>query len=741
MTFATAMLLLLAITSLQLSRASQASVMPFIATGMGVFVTLLFGRWAFARLMRFATVRTRRRVNLLMGVAATAIVGMTGLLSALPMAGEETVLIALITLAAVIFGCNGDRSSQQRTALLSVIAILFSLPGIDESYRLPIILAVAGLGCLWLILSANAVAKDRCTWAYAGAALAVVTGGCLLAHRMIKPTDGDNPWYAALVPTSGGDGAGDANARRGTGDGPDEISGDSADSIGFDRSDTFSESGKDGLYDLWVEAYGEPVKQSDQQKMVGLKPKDVTIAKGSDRENLKVGRSFQMQRQRKKSVPRPGAEVAADARVWVKGSLPVYLPLATFHDFDGTSWQVVEHGKPSIPARKMGDLHWMEILNRPISPSFSGTNEHEIRIGNLGGDVLPMSAIVERFRMGRVSRPDFFASTRSGLVRLAHRDVPAGATLNVVSKRVSPSLLVDVEPALPIHSDSSVLSTYPIGDPVSLLAAEWGADRSRGWRQIEQVVSRLRAHVTLNQNVPDLDGHASSSDPVHELLFVSRNGADFQIASAAVMLLRSLDYPTRLVSGLYASENDVDERSGFVALDADDVHFWIEVRLADGTWITIDPSPGYPMLNFPTPPGEWLTSVWRDARFAVSNHAVAFVLSIAGVTGIVLFRRQLIDAVATALCHLRGCDSRRVMSVIELRARLLRRPRPPWMPAGVWIGSLDDGGGTSPFVEQLNRSLYGEGHPGLTDIRTDNAKALLAKLTLRAMRKSKKEMA
>lgn len=274
MTVVTALFLLLAITSLQLARAAHIPVGLSVAAGAAVFAGLVALRWMRRRWMPGSS----RRLTAILGAMFAASVISGSFTPLLPIAGEELVLALLLSVAAALFVGACDRASLGRTALLSVVVSVFSIPGVDQHMRLPLIVGVAACGSLWMIVSIQTYNADRWTWAYGASFVAAVVGVCLLAHHIIRPTDG-NPWYAAWVPTAGGDGAGDENARRGSGDGPDEMSGQSASSVGFDRSDTFSESGRDGLYDLWVEAYGQPVKPADQQKMIGLKPKDVRVVR------------------------------------------------------------------------------------------------------------------------------------------------------------------------------------------------------------------------------------------------------------------------------------------------------------------------------------------------------------------------------------------------------------------------------------------------------------------------------
>ena len=62
------------------------------------------------------------------------------------------------------------------------------------------------------------------------------------------------------------------------------------------------------------------------------------------------------------------------------------------------------------------------------------------------------------------------------------------------------------------------------------------------------------------------------------------------------MLLRSLGYPTRVVSGLYAAPGRYDPRTRHTPVTGEDVHFWAEVRLPDGLWVAVEPTPGYELM-------------------------------------------------------------------------------------------------------------------------------------------------
>ncbi len=725
MTLATAILFAVAIFAVHISRQPNSTVMSNIGVAILAGVVVAFARIALTHALARKLPGSTSQHTLAVAVVLIAVVTALSLTPQYQMTNEERVMAWLLCIAAALFVCGASRvktsqsalfqsslpkSALSKCAIISTVVTLMAVPGTNEAHRLLIVIALAWSGVTWLVIASRE--RGPRVWLTAIGVSACVVGVIVVAHQIIKPTDG-NPSYAAFVPSSGGTEEGDDLARRGKGEGPDEIAGNSPDSVGFDNSDNFSESGKDGLYDLWIESYGAPVKSEDQKKMVGIKPQDVNIVAAPDRENLGVGKSFEIKRKRAESTSSASSkpDVQTAAAMWVKGPMPAYVPLAAFADFTGDSWQAIDHGKGAVPVRLAGNSTWMEILLRPSSTAFRGSDSHEIRVGNLGGDVLPFTPIVERFKMGRVNKPQFFLSSQAGLVRLATRTLPQGATLQVQSKRVDPSRLVGVEPALPRNSDPRMLRYDGLSLRAAELTREWAnanqddPSLDRGWRQIESVIRRLREHVQH-----DRDAIASNENGIDQLLFETRRGTDYQIATAAVLMLRSLSYPTRLVSGLYADESDVDARSGFAALTSAHTHFWIEVRLADGTWITLDPTPGYAMFNLPAPPGEWLAQVLRASKTRAMADAPQIVLVMGVATGFWMSRKRIIDLLMTWRCQRRGYSPIDVLKVIERRARLAGEPRPIYTPPGQWLGQLISSTASvetgDQLIAALNRDLY-----------------------------------
>ena len=103
-------------------------------------------------------------------------------------------------------------------------------------------------------------------------------------------------------------------------------------------------------------------------------------------------------------------------------------------------------------------------------------------------------------------------------------------------------------------------------DRVRQLAKEWTKGLPRGWQQIEAIESRLREQYTLDRTVRI---SADSESPVAEFLLERRRGPEYLFATSAACLLRSLDYPARLVSGFYADPKNYDPRKQHTSVFAE----------------------------------------------------------------------------------------------------------------------------------------------------------------------------
>jgi hypothetical protein len=67
-------------------------------------------------------------------------------------------------------------------------------------------------------------------------------------------------------------------------------------------------------------------------------------------------------------------------------------------------------------------------------------------------------------------------------------------------------------------------------------------------------------------------------------------------ATGMALLTRAQGIPSRVVTGFQGGETE--ESSGDVLLRYQDAHAWVEVWIADRGWVSFDPTPAFPLVNF-----------------------------------------------------------------------------------------------------------------------------------------------
>jgi hypothetical protein len=218
------------------------------------------------------------------------------------------------------------------------------------------------------------------------------------------------------------------------------------------------------------------------------------------------------------------------------------------------------------------------------------------------------------------------------------------------------------------------------------LLDSWVGNRPRGWGQIDAVIQGLRAHA---RHDPETLVPAGEKDPIRYFLLVSRRGPDYLFATAATILLRHLDYPSRMVGGFYVRPGDYRLLTGSTPVTARDLHYWTQVYASRGLWINLEPTPGYepsrPAYTLVERLSQAAGAVWQwlRRRWPVVLAVVVFV-----VAGLAL-RRRLAERLATLWWWLRrrqavGRLVRATWRLIERRARTAGQPRPPGVTLPAW---------------------------------------------------------
>jgi transglutaminase-like putative cysteine protease len=452
-----------------------------------------------------------------------------------------------------------------------------------------------------------------------------------------------------LVPTSGGTGETDPFARYGVGDGPEEVAGDDARAAGMVETDKMIEDNRNALIDAVNDQYGPPHNPpkppKERERMVAGGVVKVIESHGRLPENRRPSRDFDTARQGPKAG-RPPDSQAARGVFEVKGRTPVHVRLVAYDTYDPAAGRWVEGRRPSGRVLEAEGDDWMAVGNLRAAAWYSADDRHRLAVADLKDNLVPTPAHLTRFRIRKVDRPDYYQWEYEGVLALAGRKrTPPGVVVTTVCRTLDPARLG--EAAFAAGGVPPALVGVPAADREGLgrIAAEWAGDRPRGWPQVDAVLSRLRADYALDRAAVPPAGHPA---PVRWFLTESRRGPDYQFATAAALLLRSLGYPARVCLGYYASPAAYDPETDHTPVKTTDLHVWPEVLLRDGHWLVVEPTPGYTVLPPLQTWGEWAAD--RAAAAAAFGRRNAGPLAVlAGLAAALGWRwRAVWDAAVTA---------------------------------------------------------------------------------------------
>jgi hypothetical protein len=574
----------------------------------------------------------------------------------------------------------------------------------------PAVLWLLGLYCatgsIWLMLvnwsrlgvalvvkgsATVSVETTRIRLGWLGASLAVFVIGSMLLVVAFGPQDRLRA-LGEWLSTSGGTGDYDPFSRGGVNDGDEETRGKNALSTGMVETDQFLDSPLPSLYDVANDMYGEPFKPKEQERAIALTIRQKTAeSKEPPPDNKRPSREFPTARRGPTQLRNP-SERSARALFEVQGRTPLHIRAIAFDTYEGGNWREAALNPKVCMLQKEESTCWMQMDHPHPEPYFAAAELHKFKIAEEIGALIPTPPYPVRFRVGRIDQANFFAWGPERILRFAERKTPSGITIETESRVFDPRLLdgVSYHPGQSPTDQKFLKLPSGLRPEIVALAQEWGGSLPRGREQIAAVIDHLRSDFEL-----DRDAHTSAAnvDPLAEFLLSTRRAPDYQFATAAAVLLRVLGYPTRMVSGFYASPDNFDAETKYTPVVREDLHFWTEVLLPDGNWIVIEATPGYQVLG----PGiTWIERI--SAGFARLGHWL-WMHRLAVALGLVLLvtlwwrRVQLMDEVlGLAIRVFPGASWQhrigRLLWLTERRAAWSGKPRPVgWTPAR-WLDSF-----------------------------------------------------
>jgi transglutaminase-like putative cysteine protease len=174
-------------------------------------------------------------------------------------------------------------------------------------------------------------------------------------------------------------------------------------------------------------------------------------------------------------------------------------------------------------------------------------------------------------------------------VRIIGAQEISGYTVKTSIATTSPARLIAAKGRDLVNT---VWTTLPTELParVSQLAHVITADATSRYEQVNELEAYLRRHETYSLNSP-IPG--PGQDAVADFLFRDHTGFCEQFASAEAVMLRTLDVPARVVTGLAYGTRHGDTR----LLTAADAHAWVEVYYPGIGWSPTDPTAGVSLAN------------------------------------------------------------------------------------------------------------------------------------------------
>ncbi|MDY3556943.1 transglutaminase-like domain-containing protein [Gemmata sp. JC717] len=615
--------------------------------------------------------------------------------------------------------CAGWVLCLRAACVVSLFLMLFSAAMTNHPAVLVLLGLYAAVGSGWLVLvywiglRAAFVTAERAVTVeveptrvglpWVGLCVLVLTVGGGAALAVVGPKRATAA-LGELVPTSGGTGDTDPFARYGLGDGPEETAGDNAKAAGMVETDKMIEDNKNALIDAVSDMYGPPHKPpKDQERTVAAGLAQVIENHGKLPDNRRPSRDFDTGRKGPNGDKKPGSQ-GARGLFEVEGRTPLHVRLVVYERYDPAAHRWRGGRQPNSKLLEPDGDCWMRLGHLRAADWYGADERHRLKAADMKDNLVPTPALLARVRINKVDKPDYYEWDYDGVLALAgRRKTPPGVVVATDCRTLDPRRLPDgtfAAGGLP-----PVLGEVPdaLRPEVARVARAWAGDRPRGWPQIEAVLAKLRTEYVHDRGASAPPDHPA---PVLWFLLESRRGPDYLFATAATLLLRTLDYPARVCLGYYADPAAYDPETEHTPVRETDLHVWAEVPLRDGHWLVVEPTPGYEVLEPRLPFSQRVLNALAAGAAWVGRNLFAVLAVAAGVAAVAVRRRHLIDA-AAVLCWrwfpgpTWRDQVRRAVSVLERRARWAGAPRAPGQTVTAWVRAAAPAGAPDAHLARI----------------------------------------
>ncbi|MFO1021242.1 MAG: transglutaminase-like domain-containing protein [Planctomycetales bacterium] len=562
----------------------------------------------------------------------------------------EIQLLAALRNISVGLGCFSFRGEFARlSVVISMFLIIFSATYRGDPLVMVLVFVYSFVGIWWLMgnywetVQKHLVGKSVSSPpVHMLVSIPLLLIACLLCVPVVSPSVAR--LLSGWVPSSGGTGASDPYARGGVNDGDALVpASESAKSFGPVESQVFLESQQPSLYDAMDDTYGKERPRRAAEKAVALPLSMMQRSQTPMAVSKSVQKEFSTLRQPRNTETKPLSNQASNALFYVGGRTPLHLKQESFDLFDGLSWSPEPLDEPplELSIQNLQGQPWLMIGQPKTLEIYGPVEGHQLKILNLQTNRIPAPTPLRGVHIDRVDRKDFYQWVQNGIVALNRSTIPDMTVIHLQSQAVDPRLCLQhnsrfLKSGDRYHQSPEGFERSAAAD----LARRWTEGIPEGMRQIEAIIDHLRTEYQLD---PDYRAPVGTVSTAADFLTNSKRGPDYLFATSAALLLRSRGYGTRLVSGFYVSPKKYDVKQRYTPVEREDVHFWLEVYLGGGTWIPLEPTPGYERLAPPKSFSEYVAAILGGIVGHVRQHLVTYALAAGFLLLLIRYRRSLVE--------------------------------------------------------------------------------------------------
>ncbi len=257
------------------------------------------------------------------------------------------------------------------------------------------------------------------------------------------------------------------------------------------------------------------------------------------------------------------------------GFLAVRWRGAALTHFDGKRWF-----NPPVAEERLRPEGRRILLDDGQTGRVGRRISYEVRLSDIASDVLLVAGTPESMI---IDAPVVWRSPKGTL---------SAPRINGAGLRYAVSSILEEEPStsarlLPAERIEA-LELPPLDERIPRLALDMTANAKTPEERARALERRLRQDYGYTLELLP----APVADPLATFLFVRKKGHCEYFASAMAVMLRTLNIPSRVVTGFLSGV--YNPMTGWQVVRASDAHSWVEAWLPGRGWVTFDPTPPDP---------------------------------------------------------------------------------------------------------------------------------------------------